>query len=429
VVGSLPEFSKSALDLFTAGWHEYGDVVLFKLGPRKLYLLLDPVHLKHILEDRHLDYPHPEWFDARFRAAAGNGIIAREGADWAARRVHHEATFDHSRLPDLDAPMVGSIAAQLDRWAPAAAAGEPLNVRDDVYDLSLSLLGRVLLGADWEQHADDVKPSLRVFLGHIDQLLGAPFIVPHWVPTPHNMRFLAARRRYDAAIGQAIAARRADGAGDDILAALASIPGLSDQDVRDELTNAYNAGWSTIAAAYMWSCYLLGLHPEVADRARDEVATVLGGADPSLSDLERLPHCRRVADEVLRLYPPLWVGARTNLHDGELGGFHIPAGSFINYSSYITHRHPDHWTNPDAFDPDRWLPERGEPRTPHAYLPFSHGPRWCVGDDIARAAVRLFIPMLVRRYRLTTVRDHPIEYTLGITISAKQGVQVVLEKA
>jgi cytochrome P450 len=432
LVGSLPDFSRSALDLFMSGWREYGDVVLFRLGPRKLYLLLNPEHLKHILEDNHLDYPHPEWFDARFRAAAGNGVIAREGEDWRARRQLHESTFDHDRLPPIDAPMVASIADQLDRWQPAAARGAVLDVKDDAYDTSLTLLGRIFLGADWEDHADTIKPSLRIFLQHIDKLLGAPFIVPERVPTPHNRRFTAARRSYDAAVAKAIAARRAGG-GDDVLSMLMSLRdgqgrSLSDQDVRDELTNAFNAGWSTIAAAFMWSCYLLGLHPEVADRVRAEATGVLGDRLPTLADLASLPYSRMVTDEILRLYPPLWVGARSNLHADELGGFHIPAGSFINYSSYITHRHPDYWTDPEKFDPDRWTPERGEPRSPHAYLPFSHGPRWCVGDEIARAAVRLFVPMLLRRYRLRTMKEHPIEYTLGITISAKHGVKLVLDE-
>jgi cytochrome P450 len=186
LVGSLPDFSKSALDLFMSGWREYGDVVLFRLGPRKLYLLLNPEHLKHVLEDEHLDYPHPEWFDARFRSAAGHGVISREGKDWLARRELHETAFDHSTLPPLDPPMVESIAEQLDRWQPAAVDGVAINVQEDVYDLSLTLLGRVFLGEDWEDYADTLKPSLQIFIGHVDKLLGALCIVPGGVPAPRN---------------------------------------------------------------------------------------------------------------------------------------------------------------------------------------------------------------------------------------------------
>jgi cytochrome P450 len=422
------------LGLFMDAWRRYGDVLLFRVGPRKIYLVLGPEHVKHVLVDHPESWPHPEWFDARVRAAAGKGVITLEGDTWRRRRDLLEPCFARDRLPPLDEPIGDSIAAQLDRWAPAARAGEPIDVQDDTYDLGLTIVGRVLFGRDWEAHAETVKPSVRAFIAHIDRLLQAPFNVPTWLPLPANLRFLATRRRYDATVAAAIASRRDDSEDGGILGHLTSARdhegrGLTDEQVRDELTNAYAAGSSTVAATLMWTCFLLGLHPEVAARARAEANDVLSGRQPTVADLPAMPYGKMVVDEVLRLHPPLWVTGRSPLHDDELGGYDMPAGAFVSYSSFITHRHPEHWTAPESFDPERWAPGRDEPRSPCAYLPFSHGPRTCLGEEIGRAALRMFLPMLLARYDVHTVDDHPIDYTFGIALGAKHGVKVVLQEA
>ncbi|MGH3995275.1 MAG: cytochrome P450, partial [Pseudonocardiaceae bacterium] len=237
----------------------------------------------------------------------------------------------------------------------------------------------------------------------------------------------------DAALASAIRSKRAGGSGDGLLGRLTELGdahgGLTDEEIRNELTHAFMAGWTTVAAAMMWTCHLLGRHPAVADTLRAEAADVLGGRAPTSADVELTPYNRMVVDEVLRLYPPLWVGARSPLEDDQIGGYHLPAGAFVNYSSYLTHRHPDYWTNPEVFDPQRWSAERGEPRSPYAYLPFSYGPRSCLGEDMGRTALRLFAPMLVQRYRISTVEEHPVEHTLGITISSRHGVKIVLSPA
>lgn len=432
IVGSLPEFGSNALQMFADGWREYGDAVCFRLGPRTIYLFLNPEHLKHILEDQALSYYHPQFFDVRLRAVARHGIISKRKESWVQRRQALEPCFERDRLPSLDEPFVASIEAELDRWD-GDGAEVTRNVKDDVYDLGLTMAGRVLLGRDWDRHAASVKPALRVFLEQIDRLLWLPFNVPEWIPLPANRRFVAARRRYDAALTSAIRSTRAEGS-DGLLGRVAELEEahggrLSDEEVRNEVTHAFMAGWTTTAAALMWTCYLLGRHPEVADTLRAEAADVLGGRAPTSDDMSGMPYNRMVVDEVLRLYPPLWVGARSPLEDDEIGGYHVPADAFVSFCSYLTHRHPDYWTDPESFDPGRWSADRGEPRSPYAYLPFSYGPRSCLGEDVARTGLRLFAPMLVQRYRLRTDEDHPIEHHLGITLSSEQGVKVALSPA
>ena len=98
---------------------------------------------------------------------------------------------------------------------------------------------------------------------------------------------------------------------------------------------------------------------------------------------ERLTYSHMVVQESLRLYPAgLDHPARRHQED-EIGGYRIPAGSTVLLSPYLTHRHPDFWENPEAFDPERFLPARSKGRPRHAYFPFGGGPRLCMGVDMA----------------------------------------------
>ena len=110
---------------------------------------------------------------------------------------------------------------------------------------------------------------------------------------------------------------------------------------------------------------------------------MLDGRPPEYADLVNLPYTRMVIDESMRLYPPAWGFSRQALADDELGGFHLPRGWLAFVIPYVLHRLPAFWQDPDAFDPERFLPERSADRPKFVYLPFGAGPRQCIGNQFA----------------------------------------------
>src|SRR6185312_12257397 len=102
-------------------------------------------------------------------------------------------------------------------------------------------------------------------------------------------------------------------------------------------------GHETTAVALSWTVALLCRHPEADERLRAEVDDVLGGRIPAAEDLPRLALARRVIEESLRIYPPVYAVARDAVAEDEIGGFRIPARSMVILSPYITHRHLDFW--------------------------------------------------------------------------------------
>ena len=142
---------------------------------------------------------------------------------------------------------------------------------------------------------------------------------------------------------------------------------MTDEQLRVEVTTFLLAGQETTSLALTWTWYLLSQHPESQRRLEEEIDTVLDGRAPEYADLVNLPYTRMVIDEAMRLYPPAWGFSRQALADDELGGFLLPRGWLAFVIPYVLHRLPAFWQDPDAFDPERFLPERSADRPKFVY--------------------------------------------------------------
>ena len=235
-------------------------------------------------------------------------------------------------------------------------------------------------------------------------------------------------------IAEILAGRRAGPASDagDLLAMLLAVrdeetgEGLTDGELRDQIITFIGAGHETTAVALAWTVFLLCRHPEAADRLRAEVADALGVRTPTADDLPRLAYTRRVIEESLRVYPPVYAVIRDVVADDEIGGYHIPARSAVILSPYITHRHPDFWPDPEAFDPDRFLPERSAGRPRFAWYPFLGGPHQCIGQEFAMMEMVLAVAMMVQGFRFHLAPGARAEPRPMVTLRPSGGMPVYL---
>ena len=150
---------------------------------------------------------------------------------------------------------------------------------------------------------------------------------------------------------------------------------MSDQQLRDEVLTIFTAGHETTANALSWCWHLLSQHSQFYAPLQAELDQVLAGRTPTAADLSRLPYCRAVLQEAMRLYPPAPVILRCLNSDLILRGYRLEAGTFVFVNLYTIHRHPDFWPEPDRFDPDRFINPAAKPAHPLAYMPFGAGPR------------------------------------------------------
>jgi cytochrome P450 len=213
----------------------------------------------------------------------------------------------------------------------------------------------------------------------------------------------AGRGNGDDLVGRLVAARDEEGG-----------PGLTPEEVRDEVITIYIAGHETTAVAMSWIWYLLAQHPHVVAKLEDELDRVLAGRTPRQEDIEKLVYTRRIADEAMRLYPPApGISARACLADDEVAGERIKRGSYVNVLPWVLHRHRDLWDEPERFDPDRW-----EKPLKHrfAYMPFGAGPRICIGQLMAVNEIVLILAGLAQRFRVRLAPGANVAMRANITL-------------
>lgn len=154
--------------------------------------------------------------------------------------------------------------------------------------------------------------------------------------------------------------------------------------IREEVDTFTFEGHDTTGSAFVFTFLLIAHHQDVQQRLFDELQSIVDRLNPdgplTLQDYNGLKYMERVIKESLRIYPPVPFISRLVTEDVRYDGKFIPKGSFMNVEIYDLHRDPEQFPDPERFDPDRFLPEQIERRSPYAYVPFSAGPRNCIGE-------------------------------------------------
>lgn len=182
---------------------------------------------------------------------------------------------------------------------------------------------------------------------------------------------------------------------------------LSDEDIREEVDTFMFEGHDTTTAAISWCLFLLGNHLDCQEKVFQELQDIFGDSDRNITflDLGKMKYLERCLKEALRLYPSVSFISRRLGEDTEIGGYTIPAGVEVVLHIYDIHRDPDHFPNPDTFDPDNFLPERSSKRHPFAYVPFSAGPRNCIGQKFAVMEEKTVLASILRAYKVKSVES------------------------
>uniref|UniRef100_UPI003B682EB4 cytochrome P450 4C1-like n=1 Tax=Vespa mandarinia TaxID=7446 RepID=UPI003B682EB4 len=214
----------------------------------------------------------------------------------------------------------------------------------------------------------------------------------------------------------------------DLLIAASQNDNQLDQDgIREEVDTFMFAGHDTTAMALCFALLLFAKHKDVQERIRNEVKTVMQQSDCKLTIpiLREFSYLERCLKESLRLYPSVHFIARYISQDLQLKNHLIPAGSICNVNIYSLHRNPNIWTNPDVFDADRFLPENTKGRNPYSFIPFSAGPRNCIGQKFAMFELKLMVAYILHNFYLEPVDElDEAKMIADITLRSSQPLRV-----
>lgn len=410
LVGLLPEFRRDVIETFVRNWHEYGDTVRLPIGGRWVaHLLVHPDQVRHVLQTSEANYVRDPRFNRHLKLLLGDGLLTSNGEVWQRQRQLVQPALHRQRVLAMVALMTAVIDEEIRSLESVAGRRTTIDVARWMMSLTLRVAARTLLGTNVASNAETMRAAGEIITEHINERMLDLVHLDDLLPLPSGRRYRRALRDLDTLVYQVIAQReRAGTDGSDLLSMLLEArdsetgEAMRPKELRDEVMTTLFAANETTANALAWACFMLSTHPDVQRRMVAEIDEVLGHRTPTADDLARLPFTRMVLQETLRLFPPAWAIARVAVKDDVVGGFHMPAGGIVFLSPFLTHRHPEFWDDPEAFDPQRFQSHRVRP-SPFAYLPFGAGPRRCVGAAFAEVEATLVLAMLAQRVRLSLV--------------------------
>ncbi|XP_076806893.1 cytochrome P450 4F2-like isoform X1 [Clavelina lepadiformis] len=369
----------------------------------------------------------------------GDGLLTSKGKKWQRNRHLLTPAFHFSVLKPYVTVYNNSCRIMLDKWG--INCGKPLEITEDVNLMTLDSMLQCAMSAKTEcQTVRETHQYIRAIrqIGFcVRKRFLNPFFILDWIYylSPTGRKFKRAVDEVHAETEKIIKDRKKvlekTGINDtkrenrkqmlkyrgknalDFLDILLQTrdedgKGLSDREIRDEVDTFLFEGHDTTSSGITWSLYNLAKYPALQEKCRSEVLSVVGTKeDVEWEDLAKLTYLTMFIKEDLRLYPPVpMIGRRlenslpirSKLHSPQ--ETKIPSGVNTAFSIFMLHRHEQVWENPKEFNPERFTKENCAKRNPYEYLPFSAGPRNCMGQNFAMNEMKVVLAQTLRRFEL-----------------------------
>ncbi|MFJ4773788.1 cytochrome P450 [Streptomyces uncialis] len=386
---------------------EYGDIVEIRIGRRPAYILNHPDLVHAMLTGPSRRFDRGEIF-AKARPLFGDGVAVADGKHHRDRRRVIQPLLNTARLASYLDTMAEHTTTRAASWRD----GQHIDLNAEMADLTLNVVAATIFG----QHLPaGAGPSIHhnlpiVVAGLARRAYGPTAALLDRVPTRERKAYQNALTGIHRVVDEAVSANR------DSPTLVRLSADTDERQLHDDVTSLLIGGSHTSAAAAAWLFILLGRHPRIRRRLDEEVGRVLGDRPVTPSDLPELILTRRIVQETLRLYPPIWFFPRRAATDLRLGGHSIERGTQVFYSPYAMHRDSRWYSEPESFDPDRWDPSRCSQPPPGASIPFAAGVHGCPGGDFALAELTLLTAAVTARWHLDPAPGRAPEAVAAATL-------------
>ena len=413
-----------------------------------LLLVNEPAAVRQVLVSEVEAFPKHPYMLWILEPLIGRGIFAVNGEEWAQQRRLLDQAFQMAQLQRVMPQMAAACQASLARLEAQVAgdlvAGRSVDADAEMTLVTADVIVRTILSRSLE--GAEAEAIFAAFTRYQKRAGRALMLRLLRLPRRRLQSYLARdaapiRAWLAAAIDARLNAPAGHAPGDDLLAALIEARDpetgacFSREELVDQVCVLFLAGHETSASALGMAVYLLGCFPEVQQRLRAEVLEVLGsraGAPDQplgFEDLRQLSYGAAIFNETLRLYPPLSFFSRESQANNELAGSRCPMRALVTISPWVIQRHEQHWSEPNAFRPERFLSDaNADDRrwARDAFLPYGLGPRKCPGAAFAQQEALLVLAELVRRFEVLPDPGHEPELVARLTLRSRNGIRVRL---
>jgi len=394
-----------------------------------VHVVLKPEWIEQVLLDNAANYEKPRLVKRILAPTIGRGLLSSDADLWRAQRKIVAASFTP---PAVDAlvPVFARVGQSM------AAAWQPghRDMAVEATTATMTVISEALFSGDQRLTTRDAMDHITAAMEGVSEarlqvLLGLPLVPigPKGRRGHRGMRFLR------GTLGEIVRERLSPGAPDDFVTGV--IRALMERFPEEEalelaVDNAatfYLAGHETTANTTTWTLYLLSEQPELQDHAAaDAKAALASGAGAELP--ERLPLLKSILEESLRLYPPVPRFDREAIVPDMIGEHEVKPGDLVSIWPWLVHRHKRLWDDPDAFDAERFSPERRKALHRFQYIPFGAGPRTCVGARFAMAEALTILACWLANWRFRPVPGREVRVSGMVTLRPKGGLPLALER-
>lgn len=438
---------RTMLRRFFIGWHSWIHVLFEKSYTMKMGEVRGRGQLMYIanelpLVDRILkggtEFPKHHELVKGLWPLIGDGVFSANGADWENQRAMINPAFAHTAMNKTMPLMVEAVAAFLAR-IDGMDRTKPINIDAMMTHVAADIIFRTLFSQTL-----DTKRSFIIHqafgrfqrYSHSASMLGLYGFPSRWFERWSERPANAIRGVFAPIVEERYNAFHAGEPGDhnDILQSIiaAKSPGTGEhftlKAVMDQVATIFLAGHETSASTMTWALYLLSECAHIQERARAEVMAVAGDAQLTPAMLKEMGVVRNVFKETLRLYPPLAFFPREVPCPMRMRDKDLVPGAMLVVAPWLTQRNKDNWACPHSFDPDRFDDPANADMIKQAWLPFSRGPRVCVGAGFAQQEVMTVIADVLRHYRLSVRPGYKPEPISRLTVRPRKGMMLMFEK-
>lgn len=403
---------------------------------RWVFVANSPDTVEHVLVTHNDRYERKSpYMRKALEPLLGDGLFISDGETWRARREIEAPAFSSSHLRRFT-PLMTQCALELrERWA-TRADDSPVPMLPEMAGLTAEIIGRTMFGdALGATKTASMVRNFSAYQAGIEQFdIGAFFGLPDWFPgTPQWRSARLAAQSIHQIVDDIILSRLELVPESSTLLGLlmqhhqdGSARGLSLAQIRNEATVIFMAGHETTANVLAWTWYLLASDPRVEARLHAELSHVLGTRAPGYDDVAALKYTRAIIEEAMRLYPPVPILSRECLAEDVIRERKVPAGSIMLVVPWLLHRHELLWDQPHRFIPERFMPEWPVRHAKFSYIPFSIGPRICLGAAFGLTEAIICVATLAQHFAPRLPSQPRVAYECRLTLRPAHGLPMML---
>ena len=406
---SMLKFAEDPIVMMKELYHQHGEVSAIQDDAFRIYFAFGQKYNQQILSDH-------EHYHSRFFAIRGGkksaqrrltlGLLSMNGEQHKRHRRMVKEPFSKKTIMSYRDD-IAYLAEELvsSKWNP----GQTIDLNAEMTHYMLRVVSGILFGLDDPEIAYETGEMIDKWVGY-NHDLGPLAFAPHPELADKYDEMLQFGEKLEQRVREIINRRKqASHTSNDVLSLLIkgrdAKGGITDDELVGHVTLLFAAAHMTTAHTMSWMMFLLAQHPDIMQTLHSELDHQLEGRIPELADIDKMPFLDKVLKESMRILPASSYSQRITTQPVELGPFKVRENSIIIFSQFMTHHMSSCFKEPDSFNPARW--ENFNP-PPYTYIPFGGGPRLCLGAMLATEIVKVTVPAILQKYRLSVQPESEI---------------------